>query len=139
MQWPAVIFVRLKPGLGTVSQSIRNILTVYKHLEQSMTSVLTLIFLQITQATDTLVTTTAPDELSIFELMMKGGFVMIPIIALLIIATYIFIERFLYVRVASKAKKDFITNIANYLQAGEIKTSQYWESLRNHLSSSIQK
>ena len=42
-----------------------------------MTSVLTLIFLQITQATDTLVTTTAPDELSIFELMMKGGFVMI--------------------------------------------------------------
>ena len=102
-----------------------------------MTSVLTLILLQITQATDTVQVATAPEELSILELMMKGGFVMIPIIILLIIATYIFIERFLYVRVASKAKRDFITNIANYLQAGDIKTALIYSSQERSATAAI--
>ena len=101
-----------------------------------MTSVLTLI-LQITQAPDTLITSPAPDELSILELMMKGGIVMIPIVLLWIIATYIFIERYLYLRTAAKAKRDFISNIAMYLQAGDIKTALMYSSQERSATAAI--
>jgi biopolymer transport protein ExbB len=102
-----------------------------------MTSVFTLILQITTQATDTIQTVTAPEELSILELMMKGGIVMIPIILLWIIATYIFIERYLYLRTASKVKRDFITNIANYLQAGDIKTALMYSSQERTATAAI--
>ena len=101
-----------------------------------MTSVLTLI-LQITQAPDTLLTNPAPEELSILDLLMKGGAVMVPIVLLWIIARYIFIERFLYLRTASNAKKDFIANIATSLQAADIKTALMYASQEHSATATI--
>lgn len=72
--------------------------------------------------------TVTPEEtaegLSIASLLMKGGVVMIPILLLWFIATYIFIERFLYLRTAAKVRKDFVPQIARRLQAGDISAAR---------------
>lgn len=61
------------------------------------------------------------EGLSIADLLIKGGFVMIPIILLLFIATYIFIERLLYLRQRAKAQKDLVQNITRLLKDSDIK------------------
>ncbi len=47
-----------------------------------------------TVATPTATVSPEPVELSMWELCMKGGFIMIPLAILLIISIYIFIERY---------------------------------------------
>ena len=54
---------------------------------------------------------------NVAELLMKGGFIMIPIILLSILSIYLFIERFLYIRKSAVVDEnlvyDIITNIRN--------------------------
>lgn len=54
---------------------------------------------------------------NVAELLMKGGFIMIPIILLSIFSIYLFIERFLYIRKSAVVDEnlvyDIITNIRN--------------------------
>lgn len=45
------------------------------------------------------------------ELLMKGGFIMIPIILLSIFSIYLFIERFIYIRKSAVVDEDLIYNI----------------------------
>jgi biopolymer transport protein ExbB len=78
-----------------------------------------------------------PEDLSILELMMKGGFVMIPILVLWIIAMYIFIERFLYLRNATKTKKDFVLNIKKHLEAGDLKTARLYAEQEHNATAII--
>lgn len=84
-------------------------------------------FLQIptTQIADTLVTTAseAPQvvEMNYFDMAMKGGpIIMIPLLILSIIAVYIFIERLVTIRKASKEDKDFMNRIKDYITDGKI-------------------
>ncbi|MEI6124604.1 MAG: MotA/TolQ/ExbB proton channel family protein [Bacteroidota bacterium] len=80
------------------------------------------ILLQITQGTpivhDTVAaavqTTQQPPlqvSLSLWELILKGGIIMIPIFICSILAVYFFIERFIALRKAGKSDKNFMTNI----------------------------
>lgn len=48
---------------------------------------------------------------NVFELLMKGGFIMIPIILLSIFSIYLFIERFLYIRKNAVVDQDLIYNV----------------------------
>jgi biopolymer transport protein ExbB len=48
---------------------------------------------------------------NVFELLMKGGFIMIPIILLSIFSIYLFIERFLYIRKNAVVDPDLIYNV----------------------------
>ena len=48
---------------------------------------------------------------NVAELLMKGGFIMIPIILLSIFTIYLFIERFLYIRKTSVVDENLIYNI----------------------------
>jgi biopolymer transport protein ExbB len=48
---------------------------------------------------------------NVAELLMKGGFIMIPIILLSILSIYLFIERFLYIRKSSAIDEDLIYNV----------------------------
>ena len=48
---------------------------------------------------------------NVAELLMKGGFIMIPIIFLSIFSIYLFIERFLYIRKTTAVDEDLIFNI----------------------------
>jgi len=80
-----------------------------------------------------------PEPLSVFELMMKGGIVMIPILLLWLVAMYIFIERYLYLRTATKAKHDFVANINKHLQQGDLKTAKLYAQQENSAIASILK
>ncbi len=48
---------------------------------------------------------------SVGELLMKGGFIMIPIILLSLISIYFFIERFSYIRRSSAIDKNLVKNL----------------------------
>jgi biopolymer transport protein ExbB len=48
---------------------------------------------------------------NVFELLIKGGFIMIPIILLSIFSIYLFIERFLYIRKNAVVDQDLIYNV----------------------------
>lgn len=83
------------------------------------------LLLQITTETVPVTPEEVPAEgLSIATLLLKGGFIMIPILLLWFIATYIFIERFLYLRTAAKVKKDFVLQVTRRLQAGDISAAR---------------
>lgn len=61
------------------------------------------------------------EKLSVLELAMKGGpFIMIPLLILLIIAVYIFVERYLAIRNASKEDQDFFNHIKDFIHDGKI-------------------
>jgi len=82
--------------------------------------------LQITQAV-----TPPSEELSIFELIMKGGAVMVPILLLSVITLYIAVERYLYIRSVTKGRKDLMMHIKRYLLAADIKGARAFAAQDN--------
>jgi biopolymer transport protein ExbB len=53
---------------------------------------------------------------NVAELLMKGGFIMIPIILLSIFSIYLFIERFLYIRKSAVVDQDLIYTVIDELR-----------------------
>lgn len=53
---------------------------------------------------------------NVAELLMKGGFIMIPILLLSIFSIYLFIERFLYIRKSTIVDTDMINNVISELR-----------------------
>ncbi len=62
-------------------------------------------------------------SLSLWELALKGGWIMIPIVLLSIIAVYIFIERFVAIKNASKEDAGFMNRIKDYIHDGKIESA----------------
>jgi biopolymer transport protein ExbB len=60
---------------------------------------------------------------NVAELLMKGGYIMIPIILLSLISIYIFIERFVYIRKNSVIDEKMVNAVIN-----EIKNSRMEEA-----------
>lgn len=58
--------------------------------------------------------------MSFFELALKGGWIMIPIVVLAIIAVAIFIDRYLAIAKASKEDANFMSRIKDYIMDGKI-------------------
>src|ERR1044072_9473169 len=82
---------------------------------------LTNILLQITPASTSPVVTGKPeDSLSILDLAIKGGWVMIPIGILSLIAVYIIVERILNLKKADKDPERFIEKIKSLVSNGDI-------------------
>lgn len=67
-------------------------------------------------------TTKAASELtlSFFDLALKGGWIMIPIVILMIFAIYIFVEKFIALKDAGKVDPAFMENIKLKIQAGNV-------------------
>ncbi len=59
-------------------------------------------------------------ELSVWELTMRGGWIMIPLAILSIVSIYIFVERFIALRRAQKDDSTFMERIRDYIHDGEI-------------------
>jgi biopolymer transport protein ExbB len=59
-------------------------------------------------------------KLTLLDLTIKGGWVMIPIILLSFVAAYIFIERYFVIRKASKEDINFMNRIKDYIHEGKI-------------------
>jgi biopolymer transport protein ExbB len=62
----------------------------------------------------------APEKLSLWDLTLKGGWIMIPIGILSLLAVYIFIERYFAIRKAAQTDENFITRIKDYIHDGKI-------------------
>jgi biopolymer transport protein ExbB len=62
----------------------------------------------------------AEESLRIMDLVLKGGYLMIPIGLLLVAAIYIFIERYLTIQKAAQADPKFMLNIKDYVVNGNI-------------------
>lgn len=59
-------------------------------------------------------------KLTLLDLAIKGGWVMIPIILLSFVAAYIFIERYYVIRKATKEDINFMNRIKDYIHDGKI-------------------
>ncbi|HOW41651.1 MAG TPA: MotA/TolQ/ExbB proton channel family protein, partial [Bacteroidales bacterium] len=77
------------------------------------------LFFQGTQVTGNPVET----ELTLWDLMVKGGWVMIPIILLSFVAAYIFIERYYVIRKATREDVNFMNRIKDYIHEGKIESA----------------
>lgn len=53
----------------------------------------------------------AEAQLTLFELLLKGGWIMIPLFILAVVAIYIFIERYLTIKKASQIDRNFMNKI----------------------------
>ena len=84
------------------------------------------ILLQIQEGTSTAVQTTsnvvqhAEKTMNIFDLATKGGWIMIVLGILFVIAVYIFIERYIALNNAEQEDENFINEIKNYINNGDL-------------------
>ncbi len=65
-----------------------------------------------------------PQELSLLDLVAKGGIIMIPIAILSVLAIYLIIERFLYIHKAAKINSHNIMLLKDKLKSGNVKDAK---------------
>jgi biopolymer transport protein ExbB len=72
----------------------------------------------------TMQTTTAqPESLRFFDMALKGGWLMLPLFLLLLIAIYLFVERLLAINAASKVDPMFMNRIKDYILNSKIESA----------------
>ena len=59
-------------------------------------------------------------RLSIWEMVLKGGWIMLPLGLLSVITVYIFIERFIIIVRASRDERNFMNHIRDFVHGGKI-------------------
>lgn len=62
----------------------------------------------------------AQEKLTLLDLTIKGGWVMIPIILLSFVAAYIFIERYFVIKKAAREDQNFMNRMKDYIHEGRI-------------------
>ena len=62
-------------------------------------------------------------ELTLWDLIIKGGWIMIPIVLLSFVAAYIFIERYYVIRQATKEDINFMNRIKDYIHDGKVEAA----------------
>lgn len=62
-------------------------------------------------------------ELSVWDLCLEGGFIMIPLLILSVVCIYILIERAIVIRDASREDSTFMKRIKDYIHEGEIESA----------------
>ena len=65
----------------------------------------------------------AVTSISVWDMVLKGGPLMWPLALMTVIAVYIFIERFLVIRKASKVEEHFLNNILDSIYSGRIEAA----------------
>lgn len=82
-------------------------------------------FLQIDTASAALQTVPpAPQEISLMDLVSKGGILMVPLALLLVIAIYVFFERLMYIRKASKLDENFMNIVRDNIFTGNVSAAR---------------
>ncbi len=80
-------------------------------------------FLQAAEATEVVEVLQEAPTMSLFEMAMKGGILMIPLFVLSIVAVYIFVERGWAIQKASKVDAHFMDSIKDCIHEGRIKAA----------------
>lgn len=65
-----------------------------------------------------------PKPLSVWDLTVQGGIIMIPLAIMSVIAVYIFVERLLAISRAGKIDKNFMNNIRDHIKHGKIDSAK---------------
>lgn len=65
----------------------------------------------------------APQELHFFDLLIKGGWVMIPLAVLAFAGLVIFVERYITIRKASKSESNLMLQIKQYIHDGRLENA----------------
>jgi len=73
-----------------------------------------------TAATQVTLSQPAEETLSLWNLALKGGWIMIPIALLSVVAIYIFIDRFFAINKAQREEHNFMNNIKDFIHEGKI-------------------
>lgn len=60
---------------------------------------------------------------SVWDMCVEGGWIMIPLALLALLSIYIFVERFLVIRAASRYDDSFMKRIRDYIHEGEIESA----------------
>jgi biopolymer transport protein ExbB len=81
------------------------------------------LLLQISTETNQAAQSAGEIKISYLDLAVKGGWVMIPIALLSILAVYIFIERYLAIRKASSTDNNFMNRIRDYIHEGKVENA----------------
>lgn len=63
---------------------------------------------------------TAAESMTLMDVIMKGGILMIPIAILSILTVYVFIERYLSIRRYVKSDVNFMNNIHDFIRGGRV-------------------
>ncbi len=66
----------------------------------------------------------APVSLNVMDLALKGGWIMIPLLAMSVYAIYVFVERFLALRKAMEVDSNFMDRIRDYIHDGKIESAR---------------
>ncbi len=69
------------------------------------------------------VPTISETKMTLLDFAIKGGYVMIPIILLSLVAAYIFIERYYIIKRASKEDTNFMNRIKDYIHDGKVESA----------------
>ncbi|MDE6135216.1 MAG: MotA/TolQ/ExbB proton channel family protein [Muribaculaceae bacterium] len=64
-----------------------------------------------------------PEQLSLWDLCLEGGWTMIPLALLLLLSIYVFVERCIVITSASKEDENFMHRIRGYIHEGEIESA----------------
>jgi biopolymer transport protein ExbB len=80
--------------------------------------------LQITTTQLDTLSTGGGEQVRIIELLLKGGFMMVPIFLLSILAVYIFVERMLTIKKASQIGDGFYDNVKNLVLKGDVSAAK---------------
>jgi biopolymer transport protein ExbB len=81
-----------------------------------------MILLQILQ--DTATVETAEQSISVLDLAMKGGVIMIPLALLWVVAVYVFFERLITINKAGKVPESFMHNIKEHVTRGDVNSAK---------------
>ncbi len=73
---------------------------------------------------DTTLTATSDQGLTLFGLLSKGGWVMLPLGLLLLATIFLIIERYLGINASGKVEQNFVDNIRDFVQEGNLKSAE---------------
>jgi len=66
----------------------------------------------------------APDKISLLELLWKGGPIMIPLGVLFTISVFLLIERYIYIKRASRSGKNFLNSMRDVIQSNNLEAAK---------------
>lgn len=76
------------------------------------------------QLTEEALVNQAPEPMSILDMCLQGGWLMIPLLLLSIVSIYILVERALVIRNASRQDSSFMHRIRDYIHSGQLDSAR---------------
>ena len=88
----------------------------------------------------TAVTLPTEAEINVIDLAMKGGWIMVVLLLLSLMAIYIFVQRLIVIRRAGKEDESFMNRIKDYIHSGNIESArQLCRSVDNPVARMVEK